>query len=249
MSRPARCAIPGEYWHIMLRGIGHIDLFLDDNDYCNFRNTLTRYCRELDLTIYAYCMMSDHVHILLKADTAELPVLLKKIEVSYVYYFNTKYEHVGHLFQNRYKSEPITDEAYLLAAFRYILRNPETAKICPWREYPWSSASAYLSAPDSCTDISLITEMLGGFDNVADFVSASIEIELSEPATIGKRITDSAAKDILTCLLNSNNPIDIQKRDKSEQLQILTTAKKAGASVRQLERLTGINRNVIQRAK
>jgi len=249
MSRPSRSAIPGEYWHIMLRGIGHMDLFLDDDDYCRFRDILNKYCKELNLPIHAYCMMSNHVHILLKADNAELPILFKKVEVSYAYYFNSRYEHVGHLFQNRYKSEAITDDAYLLTALRYILRNPETAEICPWRDYPWSSASAYLSRPDDCTDTSLIIEMLGGSEHVDEFVSSAIDKELSEPMVNLKRLSDSEVRGILTRLLNSNHPMDIQAKDKTKQARVLTAAKKAGASVRQLERLTGINRNIVQRAK
>ena len=93
-----------ENCHIMLRGIGHMDLFFKDEDYQRFINTLIRF-READgVTISAYCLMSNHVHLLVKAEPVRIPYFLKRVESSYACYFNGIYEHVGHLFQNRYKS-------------------------------------------------------------------------------------------------------------------------------------------------
>ena len=87
--------------------------------------------------------MENHVHLLIRDPDGSCPVFMKKMGVGYVRYYNGKYERIGHLFQDRYKSEIITDDAYLLSAFRYILNNPEKAGICRAESYPWSSCWEY----------------------------------------------------------------------------------------------------------
>ena len=96
--------------------------------------------------IYAYCLMDNHVHLLLHEEGTDIARLMKRINVSFVYYFNKKYKRVGHLFQDRFKSENVDSEDYLLAAVRYIHNNPVKAGIVNSPEkYLWSSYYDYIN--------------------------------------------------------------------------------------------------------
>lgn len=90
--------------------------------------------------------MDNHVHLLMSEGTEEISKIMKRINVSYAYYFNQKYGRIGHLFQDRFKSEGIEDDTYLLAATRYIHNNPVRANIVKHAgEYKWSSYGIYIN--------------------------------------------------------------------------------------------------------
>ena len=256
MARRLRNRILSEVNHVMLRGNGHMDLFLAEGDYRRFLNTLQKYKDSDDITIMAYCLMTNHVHLLLKSAPESIPAFFKKIEVSYVRYFNSIYEHTGHLFQDRYRSEPIKDEGYLLNAFRYILKNPEAAGICRWDKYRWSSAKCYLTdVEDGITDTSVITGLAGiaGRKDLLFHFSESdndlSKVHVAEPKKSCKAVCDNEAMLIFRRISGIKSPEELRTMEKGMRKDILVKLKKTGLSVRQLERITGINRNVIQRAK
>lgn len=95
--------------------------------------------------MYCYCLMSNHVHLQIATDDTEIWTIMKKINWSYSKYFNKKYDKVGHLFQNRYYSDIIEDDAYLLQTSKYIHLNPVKAGIVDQPiKYPWSSYGVYM---------------------------------------------------------------------------------------------------------
>jgi len=126
----------------MLRGINRTEIFFDDEDRNRFIDTLQRMKEKGEYEIYAYCLMDNHVHLLIKEKREPINRAMKRIGVSYAYYFNKKYRRVGHLFQDRYRSEAVEKETYLLAAVRYIHNNPVIAGLVKRAgDYPWSSYS------------------------------------------------------------------------------------------------------------
>lgn len=250
--RESRNRILTEFSHIMLRGIGHMNIFMDEDDHQRFLETIKRFNGSREIKIHAFCLMSNHVHMLVQASPEAIPGFMKSIEVSYAQYFNSTHDHVGHLFQNRYKSEAITSEQYFLAAFRYILLNPQAAGICRWEEYRWSSSGTYLmKADDGITDTSLITDILGGKDEVVCFVNinAGDSPKIAEPVLSRKLLTDNKALKTIQAISGLEDPLLIQGMDRETRNELLATLKKKGITIRQLERMTGINRNMIQRAK
>ena len=252
MPREPRNKILTEFSHIMLRGVGHMNIFMDEDDHLRFMETIKRFNGGREIKIHAFCLMSNHVHLLVQASPEAIPGFMKRIEGSYAQYFNSTHEHVGHLFQNRYKSEAITSDQYFLAAFRYILLNPQAAGICRWEEYRWSSSGAYLMKDDDgITDTSLITDILGGRAEVVCFVNRNTEdsSKIAEPVLPGKRITDNKALKTIQAISGLKDPLLIQGIDRETRNELLATLKKKGITIRQLERMTGINRNAIQRAK
>ena len=145
MPRTARIKSSTGIYHIIIRGINQQNIFSTDEDYERYLNTLKRYGIKGDCEIYAYCLMGNHVHLLLKEGIEPLATTMKKLGSSYVYYYNWQYNRKGHLYQDRFKSEPVEDDTYFLTVLRYIHLNPIKAGIAGSLEsYPYSSYSEYI---------------------------------------------------------------------------------------------------------
>ena len=140
MPRGARKTSSTDIYHVMLRGINRQDIFEEDEDKKIFLWIIRECIKVSGCDIYAYCLMSNHVHILIRTKTESIGVIMKRIGTRYVLYFNEKYGRVGHLFQDRFKSEPIETDEYFLTVLRYIHQNPLKANMCKKLEdYAYSS--------------------------------------------------------------------------------------------------------------
>ena len=148
MPRHQRILSETGTYHVMMRGNEKKNLFQGDEDKQRFLETLFIKKRETGFSVYAYCLMDNHVHLLIKEREESLATTMKRVNASYAFYFNQKYHRVGHLFQDRFKSEPVEDDRYLMAVARYIHNNPVKAGMVDTLEqYKWSSYRCYL-APD-----------------------------------------------------------------------------------------------------
>ena len=134
MARDARTKSETGIYHIVMRGSGRQLIFEDSTDRRAFLDKLRQLRDEQGLTIYAFCLMSNHVHLLAKEGNEPIGSTMKRLGVSYAMRFNLKTGHVGHVFLDRYASEPVNDDSYLLAVVRYIHANPEVAGICKQAE-------------------------------------------------------------------------------------------------------------------
>lgn len=154
MPRVSRQLSETGIYHVMLRGNERRKIFLSDEDRKRFIEILSEKSRENEFSVLAYCLMDNHVHLLIREGKNQIDRVMKRIGVSYVYYFNKKYKRTGHLFQDRFKSEPINDDRYLLAAVRYIHNNPVKALIVQEPDrYQWSSYNAYISKDNTGSGI------------------------------------------------------------------------------------------------
>ncbi len=244
MPRTSRKQSESGYYHIILRGVNRQEIFHDDADRAKFLETLRRYTDD-GIDVLAYCLMDNHVHLLLCAE-AELSMFIKKIASSYVYYFNHKYDRIGHLFQDRYKSEAVDTDEYLLVAARYILQNPQKAGICQTKDYQWNSWNEIVTGIGLC-NAQLLCDMIGSRQALMDFLLAPANdncLDVSEHATI----KDEEASRILCRISDMDNPGSIAEMDLEERRTCLAQAKREGVTIRQIARLTGIDRNFIQRA-
>ena len=115
----------------MIRGIGKQILFEDDKDRLRFIDSLEKYKAEESILLHAFCLMENHVHLLVQDTCGKLDLFMKKLEGSYAFYYNRKYERTGTLFQERYKSEPVDSDPYYMSVLRYIIRNPEKRASAP----------------------------------------------------------------------------------------------------------------------
>ena len=244
MPRYARQHSESGYLHIITRGVNKQILFEEPKDHIHYLNLLKRFSLETDVTICAYCLMENHVHLLICDKQKNVSLFMKKLGVSYSYYFNAKYHRTGHLFENRFQSRVIEGENYLLTVFRYILNNPRDAGICSAAEYKWSSYGKY-GLKGSFVDTSVFQEMLGSFEEYAAYINAKYEDE--DPV---REIShdDEWAKAVIRDTLGIESGSVLRSYDWARRNEAVRMLKQKGLSVRQIERLTGINRNAIQRA-
>ncbi len=144
MTRQARTIADSGVYHIMLRGNERKNIFQQDEDKQRFLDGVIKKQREIQFSVYAYCLMDNHIHLLMKSSKEDLASIMKGISVRYALFYNWKYNRVGHVFQDRFKSETIENDRYLLAAVRYIHNNPVKAGISKTPgSYRWSSYSQY----------------------------------------------------------------------------------------------------------
>ena len=155
MARTARTHSDSGVYHVILRGVNKQQIFECTEDYQRFLNILrTLTVQEQDesghrskpnCVVYAYCLMGNHVHLLIKESSETLAQIMKRISSSCVYYYNQKYGRIGHLFQERFKSQPVGDWDYFLTLLRYIHQNPlKPHLVTSLREYRWSSWLEYM---------------------------------------------------------------------------------------------------------
>lgn len=150
MARQARIQSPTDYYHIMMRGNNREKIFLTRSHKEFFVDLLREQAEEGSIEIAAYCMMDNHVHIVIKSDLDSLTRAIKSINIKYAMYFNKVKERVGHVFQDRYKSEVILNDPHLLQVIRYVHNNPVQGKIVKEPgAYSWSSYNDYMEDRNS----------------------------------------------------------------------------------------------------
>ncbi len=148
MPRQPRLDAPGTLHHVMGRGIERTQLFRDDTDRADFVARLATLCETGHLGVYAWALMPNHFHLLVRTGTQPLARSMKRLLTGYVVNFNHRHRRVGHLVQNRYKSVVVEDEPYLLEVTRYIHLNPLrghlVSDLAAVRRYPWTGHAALL---------------------------------------------------------------------------------------------------------
>ena len=245
MPRQARRKSESGIYHIMLRGINQQQIFEDEEDGFRFLETLSKYKEQCGYEIYAYCLMGNHIHILLKEGKENLTLVLKRIAGSYVYWYNWKYRRCGHLFQDRFKSESVEDDAYFLTVIRYIHQNPIKAGICKNIDgYKFSSYNEYINKPnlvnvDFCLGI-IDKEQFIEFNN--EF-NDDICLDIRDNDF---RLTDDEALKIIWKICKCKSVSDFQKLDKIKRNYYIEKIYKHGLSIRQISRLTGLSRKIVE---
>jgi putative transposase len=124
MSRQARLDSPGTLHHVIVRGIERRQIEDDDRDRKNFVDRMGSLAAETNTTIYAWALLTNHCHILLRSGPLGLSKFMKRFLTSYAGYYNRQHRRHGHLFQNRYKSIVVEEDAYFKELVRYIHLNP-----------------------------------------------------------------------------------------------------------------------------
>jgi len=146
MPRKARIQSSTDYYHIMMRGNNRESIFSMDEQKSFFLDSLEKQQDDQLIHIAAYCLMNNHVHIVVKSEPSNLAKAIKSVNIKYAMHFNQTRSRIGHVFQDRYKSEPIEDDKYLMQVIRYVHNNPVKAKLVKSPEdYRWSSFNEYLS--------------------------------------------------------------------------------------------------------
>lgn len=189
MARPLRIEYPGAFYHVTSRGNEQKKIFKSIRDREKFLSFLESAVTRYGAVIHAYCLMSNHYHLLTETPRGNLSQIMRHINGAYTTYFNIKHSRAGHLFQGRYKAILVEADEYATELSRYIHLNPVRAAMASKpEEYRWSSYRSYIS-PDKTADwlntdfiLSYFTRnSLNARDNYRKFVEEFLEKRYDSP--------------------------------------------------------------------
>ncbi|WP_422487187.1 transposase [Gudongella sp. DL1XJH-153] len=249
--RPRRRSESGLY-HVMLRGINKQIIFESDDDRFQLLSTMKRFVDTNKFVLYGYCLMDNHVHLLIQELEDDISNAIKRICSSYVLWYNKKYERCGHLFQERFKSQPVETDNYFLMILRYIHQNPIKARLCKdLLEYKWTSYREYIQKPiivDTEFCLSLFSpDMDRAVDLFIEYMTQNNED--SFPAFEDNiSLTDT---EVLIKLndMGIRNISELQKLEKNRRNSFIKELKMTkGISIRQISRITGISKGIVERS-
>ena len=247
MSRQARKLSTTGFYHVVFRGINRQHIFEDKSDFIYFLASIKKLKAAMLFEIHAYCLMSNHVHLLIKeAQVGDISLIMKRLLTKYAMYFNQKYERSGALIASRYKSVPVEIDEYFIPLIRYIHQNPVKAGIVDKPEaYSFSSYKDYLQG-GSLTDTTMSLELLGKEEWLKlHQVIADNHFDISGK----KRLSaEEIGRKIKLCM-QGREPYEIAGLPKvARNAAIRQLKERAGLSIRQIERATGISRSVIAKS-
>jgi len=242
MPRSARKKSNSGIYHIVLRGINRQSIFEDDEDREKFILTIRE--NKNKTKVYGYCLMDNHVHLLLKDEN--LSITMRSICASYVFWYNKKYQRCGHLYQDRFMSEPVETDKYFLAVLRYIHQNPlKAGLIRKIDDYRWSSYREYVGKQE-VVDTGYVFELMNQEEFIKFNKSTNSDICLEMRSA---PLSDEDARKIIFEITGIGNISDLQMLDKDERNNCLRQIKETeGLSIRQIARVTGLSRKIVETA-
>ena len=141
MPRPLRSFEPGGFYHVTARGNDKHDIVVDDHDRRAFVVRLARTAVRFGVHVHAWCLMTNHYHLVVEAPTGEVSRAIQYLNGTYATYFNERHERTGHLFSGRFRATALEDGRHLEAACAYVLLNPVRAGLVATAgEWRWAGA-------------------------------------------------------------------------------------------------------------
>ena len=249
ISRTARQYSQSNVYHIILRGIDRQDIFYEDIDRYVFKTQLKTVKDDYKYEIYSYCLMNNHVHLVIRVNKKNLSISIKSLAIRYSMYFNKKYDRTGHLFENRFRSKNVETREYFLELCRYVHRNPENALIEKVDKYKWSSYQEYIGKNELVNTKILLHYFSDDIDNFISFMNVSkydkkkyLEYELIERISDDELINLIKEKYNLECISEIS---EFNKRKRDELIMYLREIEIS--NITQVSRVTKICRNVVKR--
>lgn len=148
MVYPLRIHLPGLIYHVVNRGNNRQVIFVKEGDYQHYLGILKKYKDKLSFKVFAYCLMTNHVHLLLQvSEKASLSKIMQAMTIAHTRHYHAAYHCTGHVWQGRFRSPIVSDDDYLLAVMRYIEQNSlRSGMVGDLAEYPWTSFIANTTA-------------------------------------------------------------------------------------------------------
>jgi REP element-mobilizing transposase RayT len=247
MPRSARTKSESGVYHVMQRGIDKCYIFEEPADYIRFLVCLEEVKAISHFTLYAYCLMPNHFHLLLREGEEPLSKVFVRLSSRYVGWFNRKYDRCGHLFQDRYRSKPVETTASFLRVLSYIHQNPVKANLCVLpSDYPWGSRRS-LGMGTNVVDEAKLFEMYS-LDRIV-----RLERELDSVATLdcddnqSHFMKDAEAITLLRELSHTTCTSSFLALSRPRQSQVVRLLRERRASCRQIARITGLSKGVVDR--
>lgn len=260
MPRPLRTVSETGIYHVMSRGSRRKVIFHNSEDKQRFINIMIKKKMNGSFSLYGYCIMDNHYHLLIKEEKENLPTIMKMINAAYAIYYNERYEGIGHVFQDRYRSEAINNDTYLLGVIRYIHNNPIKAGMEKRiQDYPWSSYQQYFyyKRDNELLNISFILNILSNdfnkaidmfnefnnMDNEDMYLEDYCEKEEEDKV---KRYMEQIIEEREISMYDLLNKWEFVGLRNSMIKNIKTTSM---LSITKLSSITGISRSIISRVK
>ncbi len=250
MSRQLRRFSKSNIYHIIIKGIDDSNIFYDDMDRNVFLEKIKLTQKNFNYRVYAYCLMNNHVHMVIGVKDEFLSKAIQSLTIRYVSYFNKKYDRKGPFVQNRFKSKNIENLKYFLDVCRYIHRNPEKAKIEKTNNYKWSSYKEYLGKEKIITKNLLMhyfNNDINAFIKYTLKEDTFIEIANLTDFELCTHITDDELANIILkkYKLNSINEIISYFKENKSIIKDLKNIK--GTNQNQISRITRVDRRTIRK--
>jgi REP element-mobilizing transposase RayT len=230
----------------LLRGINQQRVFEEDIDYERLLLALEKAIEAENSSLLAYCLMDNHIHLLIEEGNEELGQTIKRLGVRYAMWFNMKYQRVGQLFQNRFPSEAIETDAYFVTVVRYIYENPLKAGLCKRAEdYLWSSRRL-VGSKDGIVDEKRLRELCDLDALCVDTTplkSADV-LDLPEAKRHYKR--DEEAFERLCELSKVSSASAFQAVEKLTQEAAILRLLEEGFGLRQTARVSGLSKGLVE---
>lgn len=251
MSKIHRIFSISNIYHIIIKGTDDNDIFYSNDDRYAFLERLKICKQKYKFQILAYCLMSNHIHLVIKVDKKFLSKSIQSLTIRYASYFNKKYDHKGPFVQNRFKSKNIENLDYFLKVCRYVHRNPEKAGITRTFNYRWSSYNEYIN------EEKIINKniLMHYYNNINDFIEYTNKSEsIDEVVNIAdyelyNKLND---KDLIEIIikkfaLDSVEDIASYFKEKNNRIKLKELKDVQGISISQISRVTRINRTSIKK--
>lgn len=248
MTRLPRTISSTGFYHLMARGVGRCIIFEDDADREMLLGLLRDNAKDAAVEIYAWCLMDNHYHLLVHGDMGDISTMMLRSDSRYAQHFNARHGRVGHLFQDRFASEPVETEEYLLLVVRYIHLNPLKAGLSTSCDYPWSSYGSLRddSWPDPVQPAAQLFASREDFVRFHEHVTpcpGCIDVGRLRGSVSGEEVLEVAKHVLGEMRVEEVAGLPRPRRDDA-----LRRLKGAGLTLRQIERLTGVSKSVVGKA-
>ena len=246
MPRQARKKSISNIYHAMLRGINRQVVFNCDADKYHFMKVLQE-CKEVSgFKLHAFCLMSNHIHLLIEPADEPLEIIFKRIGSRYAVWYNRKYQRAGHLFQDRFRSENVETDQYYMTVLRYILQNPMKAGMeSKPGNYRWSSYLAYEKGNGSITDTQFAVKLFGSREALIGFVQQTSDDDVMDEEQYDWRLRDDQEEEIMRRITQCEKASDFKLLDKSLRKAYVRDMYLNKLSMGQISSLTGLSKSTV----
>ena len=247
MARHPRQLSGSGIYHVIVRGINKQRIFEEGADYQRFLGCMAEVGEKSGRALYAYTLMGNHVHILLKTNEEPLSLVMKRLSLKHSYWFNAKHGRSGHLFQNRYKSYPVEGEAYFVTALRCLYHNPVVAKTSRMpAAYRWGSRRL-LGEKSSLIDEAALLQIvsLEAIEALGDGPGGEIEARAKRGPR--PRFSDESVLGMMGKEHRADSASGFQGLGQKVQKELVLVLRDKKVSIRQIARVTGLSKGVVER--
>jgi REP element-mobilizing transposase RayT len=247
MPRKPRIEIAG-YYHIINRSVEQRVIFKEPADYECFEELMCFHAKSYGITIHNYFLMSNHYHLLIEIQQENLSKYMRQLNMNYAIYFNKKYKRTGHLWQGRFKSWYVTDEAYFYTLMLYIEQNPLKANMVKQlEEYPYSSYNYFLDSenvPECLKQSWIVQNYKEDTDAIKVFLNTTVNTAQLEEMRKAASLVEAPNSDKKPGEAKLKNQFSKIKELKKRNEQIVK-AYKEGYSQQMIAKVLGVSQQAI----